>query len=301
MNRLATHLLLALATVSGLAPVFATGRKLQPIGHFENKAIDESSGIVASLLWEGVFWTHNDSGDKARIFAVDRQGREIRPEWAENYQGILLPSAVNVDWEDIGRDLAGNLLIADTGNNANQRRDLTVYVVPEPSPRETVQTRPIRELHFHYPDQMAFPPEKMNYDCEAIFWADGALHLLTKHRSDTDTRLFRLDPQPGVDSTPLKLLGSFPIGAQVTGADVSLDGNQLAVLTYDAVHLFERSAPGQNWFTGRETRLAIEAGQCEAICIDRDALRITNEGGEIFLVPMSELHLPGGAPGGAGN
>ena len=31
------------------------------------------------------------------------------------------------------------------------------------------------------------------------------------------------------------------------------------------------------------------------------ASRITNEGGEIFLVPMSELHLPGGAPGGAGN
>ena len=76
---------------------------------------------------------------------------------------------MNVDWEDIGRDLAGNLLIADT---VLWRRDLTVYVVPG-SPRG--RCRPGRSascISTIRPDQL--PPEKMNFDCEAIFWADGA-------------------------------------------------------------------------------------------------------------------------------
>jgi hypothetical protein len=290
MERVLSALLLAALCVQ------AEPRRLEPFATIDFPALNESSGIVPATLHEGVFFTHNDSGDEARLFAINRKGQVIQPEWAEDYRGIRLPGAVNVDWEDITRDLAGNLLVADTGNNANQRRDLCVYVVPEPGPRQAVLTRPIQEWHFHYPDQFAFPPEKMNYDCEAVFWADNALHLLTKHRSDTETRLFRLDRDPARLSTPLTLVGAFAIGGQVTAADASLDGRQLAVLTYDAVHVFEREAPGQNWFTGRQRLLEISAGQCEALCFDRDALLITNEQGQLFRVPLADLQVPGAAP-----
>ena len=277
-----------LCSGAGVEPI-----KLVPVGHFDHPALNECSGIVPSFLWEGVFWVHNDSGDEARIFPVDRKGHTVQPEWAGDYQGIRLPTALNIDWEDIGRDNMGNLLIADTGNNANLRRDLVVYVVPEPAPREAVLTRPLRTLALRFPDQLSFPPQQKNFDCEAIFWADGAIHLLTKHRSDSDTRLYRLDPRAELDCTPLSYIGSFPIQGKVTAADISPDGKLLVVLTYDSINTFERSAPGQNWFTGRQRWLPIDAGQCEAICFDRDALRIANEEGDLFLVPRSELREPG--------
>lgn len=279
--------------VLALLPALAFARVLEPVARIDFAPLNESSGLVPATLQEGVFFTHNDSGDEARLFAIDRQGHVIQPEWAEDYRGIRLPSAVNVDWEDITRDLSGNLLVADTGNNANQRRDLCIYVVPEPLVRQAVQTRPLAVWQFHYPDQLAFPPGNLNYDCEAVFWADNALHLLTKHRSDTNTRLFRLVPDPARLSTPATLLGEFPIGGQVTAADASLDGLQLAVLTYDALHLFVRQAPGQDWFTGKHRQLAIEAGQCEAVCFDRQDLLLTNEQGHLFRVPLAEFGSTG--------
>src|SRR6267142_6134039 len=44
------------------------------VGFLENRAIDESSGIVASRTSPGMYWTHNDSGDGPFIYAFDDRG-----------------------------------------------------------------------------------------------------------------------------------------------------------------------------------------------------------------------------------
>src|SRR5262245_20994043 len=39
------------------------------LANLENQSVKESSGIAASRLNAGVFWTHNDSGDDPFIYA----------------------------------------------------------------------------------------------------------------------------------------------------------------------------------------------------------------------------------------
>ena len=56
---------------------------------FVSSMINESSGIVRGRINADVYWTHNDSGDAARLFAVTRDGVLIKPVWFEgDYEGI---------------------------------------------------------------------------------------------------------------------------------------------------------------------------------------------------------------------
>jgi hypothetical protein len=207
--------------------------------------ISESSGLVASRRHDGVLWTHNDSGDDARIFAIDREGRKL----AE----YTVRGARNVDWEDIAIDDAGRLYIGDFGNNGNARRDLTIYVIPEPAPTGGGVVDVVRTLRFRYADQAGYPEARLDFDCEAMLYWDGALHLFSKHRGNTRTKLYRLPlarpDGPLQSSTPEELalepLATIELGAPgplgvPTGADISRDGRYVALLTYLAIFVYER-------------------------------------------------------------
>lgn len=270
--------------------------RLEAVARIQSEQISECSGIVASAFSEDVYWVHNDSGDEARIFAITGDGKPILPGWMEHagdYQGIRIGDAVNIDWEDIARDDRGNLLIGACGNNFNMRRDLAIYVIPEPSPRAASQTRVLRKLPFRYPDQNDFPPLKRNFDCEAIFWADGRIYLLSKHRSDTDTKLYRLEEQVEGHVQDLALIGRYPIGGSVTGADISADERLLAVLCYNSIHVFERALPGENWLDGPARWIPLvqveDRWQYEAICFAGEELLVTNEQRDIFRVSLDQL------------
>ncbi|MCA9742515.1 hypothetical protein KC734_13305 [candidate division KSB1 bacterium] len=267
------------------SPVFLTTS-----GEIRFEPISEASGLVQSRLWPDVLWTHNDSGDEARIFPIHRDGSIIKPVWMKNYEGIRIPDAVNVDWEDIAADDKGNLIIADMGNNSNARRDLAVYFVSEPYPNETVVTSARLKVQVFYPDQKTFPAEKRNYDCEGMFWARGKLYFLTKHRSDKTTKLYRLDKLDPLEPVPLTLVSQFNIQGMVTGADARRDGKEIAVLAYNAVWLFEAPNGSDDYFAGKIRWLPIkDERKFEAICYDEDDLLVACEEREICKVPMEEF------------
>ncbi len=122
---------------------------LSPVNRINFKPINESSGLVKSRTFQDVFWTHNDSEDKARIFAIRRDGSIIKSKNSlNNYGGIKITQAENVDWEEIAVDDAGNLIIADSGNNDNLRKDLTIYFVKEPDPFEKSAAPPLKRSSF---------------------------------------------------------------------------------------------------------------------------------------------------------
>src|SRR5205085_3101689 len=90
--------------------------------------ITESSGVAASARRDDVLFTHNDSGDSARFFAVDRQGCTI---------GVFTAPGVDaVDWEDMARgpgpDGAPALFLADIGDNGLGRGEIAVHRFLEP-------------------------------------------------------------------------------------------------------------------------------------------------------------------------
>lgn len=262
---------------------------LDPYARLDFKSIDECSGLIKSRKWKNVFWTHNDSGDSARIFAITRQGKIIKPGGKQRYRGIKIGNAENIDWEDIATDNQGNLYIGDVGNNLNNRRDLAVYIVKEPDPSKTSSIKAGLKILFYYPEQKTTFPEKMNFDAEALFFAGKKLYLLTKHRSDRYTKLYRFDSMDPSKKNPLTLIGRFDAQGYVTAADASPDGKRLAVLTYSAVWLLETDNYTDDYFHGKISWLPIHAGQCEGISFDEEKLIISNEGGKLFEVPIKNL------------
>ncbi len=273
----------------------ASFRFLVPIATIQPPAIDESSGIIRSLQHEGVYWTHNDSGDSARIFAIGLDGNAVLPEGHEGaYNGITITGATNVDWEDIARGPDNSLIVSDLGNNLNTRQNLAVYFLPEPDPL-TQSTAPFtKKIPVYYPEQTAFPPVDNNYDSEGVFWANDKLYILTKHRADSLTRLYRLDSMREDDANPLIWIGTFNTIIQTTAADVSLDERTLAVLTYAGLWVFTLppDAETDNYFLGSVRWLPIaNLNQAEAISFDatEENLIITNEQRQMFSVPIADL------------
>ncbi|MFQ6113695.1 MAG: hypothetical protein ACE5NG_06340, partial [bacterium] len=251
-----------------------------PYGHFTDKAIKESSGFIKSRQFERVFWTHNDAGNKARIFATTSKGELIRQVW--------IPAAKNVDWEDIAADDSGHLIIGDFGNNQNKRKDLTIYVVEEPNPFQTNRAKVIKRIPFQYPDQKEFPdPDNLNFDCEATFWANGHLYLLTRHRSDRKTKLYGFGPLQNLKKQTLIKIGEFDIGGSVTAADVSSDGKKLLVLCFEYIYLFEKPDNSDNYLAGKFKRILFEGRSSEGICFDGPNILFTNEQREIYKLPVS--------------
>lgn len=251
----------------------------------------ELSGIVKSKSDNNVFWVHNDSADQPRVFAIDSLGHFYQSARYRNYEGITIAGATNVDWEDITMDDKGNLVIADAGNNYNDRHDLVLYVVPEPSPIAS-NTTFLKKLFFKYPDQKVFNTKKdFNYDCEAVFFADGKFHFLSKDRSDTFTRLYRMDSERTDEVNTLTLLDKFNIGGKVTAADATEDGNRLVVITYRAIWLFERTGPGSSWLSGNIWWLPVKAPQIESICFknDKTLWLLDEEAAALYEVPTSKL------------
>ena len=265
-------------------------RTLEPVHKLSHPAVSESSGLVASPRITGLFWTLNDSGDGPFIYPINSFGEQ----WPGSpKRGIEVRGARNVDWEDLTFDGQGRIVVADVGNNANERRDLTLYYLREPDPAETF-VEVLRAVRIEWPEQLAFPPAERNFDCEAVFWASGRVHFLMKHRADDQTTLYRLDRERGFPepSRPVRI-GSFPIGGMVTAADASPDGLQLAVLTYGAIWLFERPDTEANFLDHPTRRLSIRAWQCEAIAFDPDGshLWITNEQRSIYKVALQDLPI----------
>lgn len=275
MNALALTLVLLLPA----APTW------EEIAREDSWSLDELSGMVASRKHPGVLWTHNDSGNDPELFALSLDGKLL----AE-----IDVAAKNVDWEDIALAPGDQLWICDCGNNDNERKDLRLLRVKEPDPKKPPEERhPNLVVRFRYAEQKQFPPEKArkNFDAEGLFFADGKLHLLTKHRGNNHVVLYRFDDL-ATDRvvTPTKIaerdLGEPPIRKlhMVTAADVSRDEKTLAVLTYGAVFLFQRRAK-EPWLMQNPTRVPLDAnhtGQIEALTFVRDEIWFANEDGTIF-------------------
>lgn len=264
-------------------------RSLEPVGELP-RVIDESSGLTQSTREPGIFWTLNDSGDSARIFAVSATGEMLSPGTSAS-AGVPIKGAVNRDWESLARDFQGGLLIGAFGNNGNRRRNLAIYRVAEPDPLTALEANVDARWPFHYPDQTEFPPTGNNFDCEAMFVAGGQIYLITKHRADSMATLYRLASPSEMESNTLTLLTRANFRGQVTGAGSWNDGERIAVLTYMSAWVFDPpERDGDRLFEGTVRWLPIRAGQAEAIdFLDRETLVITNEQRDVYHLPVAEM------------
>ena len=289
----------ALAWACGVA---AHAWAVEVVGRVSHPALAEVSGLVKSARGD-FFWTHNDSGDAPRLFAIDAKGAPLWPAWrrlaAADWPGHAIANAAHFDWEAITLH-EGVLYIADVGNNGNARRDLGVYVVHEPDPLAVDKMRALLFLPIRYPDQVGYPGERWHFDCESVFVADGKLHFITKHResgridrAERGAKLYRLETRHTDRENVLALVGRHDGIRWATDAALSADASRLVVASPEALWMFERPARPGDWFSGKAWKLPLTphvVKQLEAVAwIDDDTLLLINEQRDVMRANVADF------------
>ncbi|MCC7062156.1 MAG: hypothetical protein IT456_05080 [Planctomycetes bacterium] len=257
----------------------ATSPFRQPvrIGTLPKKTIPEASGIASSRRYEDLYWTHNDSGGKAEIFAVRRKGDLVRR--------IAIPWATNNDWEDIAIDHQNRLVVADLGDNFAQYKEHTLYRFAEPDPAGDTPVTDIETFRFAYPAELG------RLDAEAFFLREDWAFVLTKQKDCA--RLFRISLRKpsGRDEVPIaaELVGSLGDLTQVTSASLSDDGRHLAALTYQGIVVLDLAQALQPKLPAADLLNTLQAaerrekkvflGQCEGVTWHGTELVVCTEQG----------------------
>jgi len=190
--------------------------------------LNEASGIELSP--DGTIWTHNDSGNEAKIYQIDDQCNVIRT--------VNLLGVSNNDWEDLALSDSLILYVGDFGNNLNTRTNLAVYFFPTNDlPLGESSVTP-SVIHFNHSEQNAFPPnaEAMHFDTEAMILRGDSLFLFSKDRSSPFTGKTYEYAIPATAGTyTISRIDSFVVstqsGSAVTSADFLNDINRLYLLT----------------------------------------------------------------------
>lgn len=256
------------------------------------KQVPECSALWASTLHPGVFWTLSDSGNKPEIVPVRADGSPvIGPAGA--WSGVTLKGLNNKDWEALSADGQGNLILGDVGNNLSRRKDLALYVFKEPT-LGAKEVSEFKKYTFLWPDQTVYPDPDISHDCEAIFFVRGRLYLLTKHRRDTLTELWRADLPTVGEQAILTKVARFDAKGMVTDASVSPDGMRLAILTYRMVWVFDLPATGEAFFQGPVKVAPLSppllSWQVEGCAwLDAQTLLIGSEQGDLFKLPVAAM------------
>ena len=262
--------------------------------------ITESSGLATASTGDLVY-THNDSGDEGRFFAVGPDGA--------TRTAYVLPGVEPRDWEDMARgpdeDGRSSLWLGDIGdNNAVRENGLLVHRVLEPAPsdRAEVTTEPPTSFRLRYADGPG--------DAETLLVhpRTGRLYVVTKPLAGT-ARVYaapeRLDPsgpnlleqvaeaRTEATGTP----GGPGIGGLanylVTAGDIAPDGSRVALRTYTDV--YEWTVPGDDVaaaFDGEPTVTPLpeqRQGEGLAYTAAGDAVLVSTEGAgsEVHRVALS--------------
>lgn len=208
-------------------------------GQVANAELVEASGIVASPSQEGILWTHNDSGDSPRIFAMGPAGEDIAV--------VAITDAPLYDLEDIAAapcpDGSGPCLwLADTGNNEMNRDDLAIYVVPEPVISADGERPLALSVRAMWRFAVAYPDDPINSEAFMVAPDLTAMWLIEKIDGE-QSRIFEMtapfdeETWRQVDAFASPGVASLAGGRMITGADLHPSGTRAILRTYTG--LFE--------------------------------------------------------------
>ena len=257
------------------------------LADLEDRAIYESSGLVASRTSPGSYWTHNDAGNGPLIYAFDSQGRS-RGVWQ-------VTGATSIDWEDLSagpgpKPDTNYLYIGDIGDNDGTRPEIVIYRIPEPviptgNPVSTAErpntTESAEAIRLRYPDG--------SHDSEALLVhpRTGRIYLVVKEKS-AKPGIYAADaPTVSGEVVTLARIGevdmSGRLGALINGGAISPDGQRAALSDYTQGYEFvlsDANAPFDSiWKQPMRTVDLGKRKHGETICyrLDGKALLATSE------------------------
>jgi len=198
-------------------------------GFIPTRYIPEASGLEMGQNNPDVLWSHNDSGDSSRIFALDSLGGLL---------GIFTLEGVKVkDCEDItlGKRPGFNkasIYLADIGDNRGRRNKKVIYQFDEPfvdsqkkNQRQFISR--IDKIIYRYPDGAR--------DAETIMLDEVTGHLYIVTKRENKVHLYRLKyPYVYNQMMTAEFIQTLDF-TFATGGDISSTGNEILIKTYTDV------------------------------------------------------------------
>lgn len=207
----------------------------QDRGLVESDAINEASGLAASRRNPGVLWTHNDSGDSTRVFAIGMDGKNLGEFFLEGVSAR--------DWEDIAvgpgpKEETSYLYVGEIGDNSAQYDTKRIYRVAEPEvdPQAVAAVQVLSNVEtitFQYPDG---PRDAETLMVDPL---TGDIYVVSKR--EESVRVYRAPyPQSTTETITLEHVATLQGLTWVTAGDISGDGNSILLKDYQTVFYWRR-------------------------------------------------------------
>jgi hypothetical protein len=203
------------------------------MGVLDNPKIDEASGLAMSVTNPGMLWTHNDSGDKARIFLIDSLGRYQATVWLEGVN--------NRDWEDIavgpGPDATKSYVyIGEIGDNLSRYTYKYIYRIEEPAVPKGKKKLTVQRV-----DSIKFTLPDGKRDAEALMIDPQTKDLYIFSKREAAVNLYQLAYPQSTTAVMVaeRVLTSMPF-TSIVAADWSPDGKEILIKNYKQVFYWQR-------------------------------------------------------------
>ncbi|MCA6068766.1 hypothetical protein JI747_016485 [Chryseobacterium sp. RG1] len=250
------------------------------------KKLKEVSGIALSQDKKTI-WAIEDQGNKNVVYGLDMQGNLVKD--------VLVENAENNDWEDITKDVHGNIYVGDFGNNDNDRQNLSILKLDLKTPSQTT-TRVVQTTKFHYEGQTEFPPKKSKllYDCEAFVEMNGNFYLFTKNRSKGFDGTFLVFKVPNKEGDfEAKLIGRLKLDgkysdAAITSAAINSTKDKIVLLNHKNIRILSGfTANDFNTAKSKKVSLNHNSQKESVVFLDDKTLLIADEkdkdtGGNVY-------------------
>jgi hypothetical protein len=251
-------------TPEDLAAATCAARRVPGRVRISDPELVELSGLTSV---GDVLWTHNDSGDEARVFALDQGGAVLAV--------VRLEGVTAVDWEDIASD-GTDLFVGDIGDNEGVRDPVTVYRFAAPDPAGgdvTLGPDQYQAITLHYPGGPR--------DAEALLVDPVTRDLVIVHkRFGGSSEVYQAPEADWSDGeATLERVGTIDPGSTVldavTAGDVGANGQVVGIRTYARVLVWARDE-GQS-----VAEALVHNAPCEApvaVEVQGEALAFTPDG-----------------------
>jgi len=202
-------------------------------GTLDNPELVEVSGLVESINNPGYLWVHNDSGDEARLFLIDKQGKQKATIWLAN--------ATNRDWEDITigpgpKEGKSYIYIGDIGDNEQKFESKYIYRIEEP----IIDLLKTSDTTIAQVDRIEFQLPDGQHDAELLMMDPGTRDLYTLAKRKKKVNLYKL-PYPQSSTAPMTAeiaLADLDF-SKVEGKSISQQGEQTLINGYNANYYFQ--------------------------------------------------------------
>lgn len=189
--------------------------------------LEEASGLVASVANPGHLWVINDSGNEPEVYLIDGK--------ADVVLTCKLEKIKNRDWEDIAIGKAPGsdepyVYVAEVGDNAARYEFKYLYRFEEPvlAEGEKISIEDVQTLVISLPDGAR------DMEATAIDHLTGDLYLVSKREENVSVYSVPFALLNAGDTLVPKKITTLPYNG-VVAADISFDGKEILVKTYDEI------------------------------------------------------------------